>query len=144
MKYYVTGFMYSEDREKVVLIKKNQPLWQRGFLNGVGGKIEADETPQMAMAREFEEETGVKTTSNEWKLFSIIHRPTQYKVYFLFSITNKMFEAKTVEEEEVFICDVNNLPEKKIFNLNWLIPMSLDSQLTFNKAIEIEEIKKER
>ncbi len=46
MIYYVTGFMYSIDRKRVVLIEKINPEWQKGHLNGVGGKIEKDETPE--------------------------------------------------------------------------------------------------
>lgn len=55
---YVLGFMFNEDESKVLLIMKNRPAWQAGKLNGVGGKIEAGETPIQAMEREFAEETG--------------------------------------------------------------------------------------
>ncbi|PIE78988.1 MAG: hypothetical protein CSA15_05000, partial [Candidatus Delongbacteria bacterium] len=59
MNFYVNGFMYSEDEKKIVLIKKNTPEWQRGLFNGIGGSIEAGESPEEAIVREFEEETGV-------------------------------------------------------------------------------------
>jgi 8-oxo-dGTP diphosphatase len=42
---YVVGFLFNEGKTKVVLIKKNRPDWQKGYFNGVGGKIEGDETP---------------------------------------------------------------------------------------------------
>ncbi len=44
MKGYVLGFAFDEDYEWVALIKKNRPQWQAGKLNGVGGKIEPNET----------------------------------------------------------------------------------------------------
>ena len=58
--YYVVGFLFNPDMTEVVLIKKNRPDWQKGLLNGVGGKIESGEDPITAMIREFKEETGIK------------------------------------------------------------------------------------
>jgi 8-oxo-dGTP pyrophosphatase MutT (NUDIX family) len=54
---YVVGFLFSQDESKVLLVWKNRPAWQNGKLNGIGGKIEAGETPLQAMEREFKEET---------------------------------------------------------------------------------------
>jgi len=64
---YVCGFAFTEDGKQVLLISKNRPEWQRGRLNGVGGKIESfDKSPAYAMVREFEEETGLKTKPDQW------------------------------------------------------------------------------
>ena len=68
--YYVVGFLFNPDMTEVVLIKKNRPDWQKGLLNGVGGKIESGEDPITAMIREFKEETGVEIYN--WNLFWII------------------------------------------------------------------------
>jgi len=54
---YVLGFMFDRDYAEVALILKNRPAWQAGKWNGIGGKIEGDETPHAAMVREFTEET---------------------------------------------------------------------------------------
>jgi NTP pyrophosphohydrolases including oxidative damage repair enzymes len=62
---YCLGFAFHPVKG-VVLIRKNRPEWQAGKLNGVGGKIEAGESPEQAMAREFEEETGYHTVSSDW------------------------------------------------------------------------------
>lgn len=59
MQEYACGFLFSEDRSRVLLIRKRRPAWQAGKLNGVGGKIEPGETPLQAMRREFREEAGV-------------------------------------------------------------------------------------
>ncbi len=139
MTYYVTGFMYSTDKKRVVLIKKINPEWQRGHLNGVGGKIEQGETPEVAMSREFEEETGVGTTPEAWKAFAVINGGQEYKVYFLYTIDDNLTQAKTVEAEKVEIYVVDDLPRNVLHNLRWLIPMSLDSKLSFEHPIEIEE-----
>ncbi len=139
MTYYVTGFMYSTDKQRVVLIEKINPEWQRGRLNGVGGKIEKDETPEMAMSREFEEETGVVTASEAWKVFAVITGGHEYKVYFLYTIDDNLTQAKTVEAEKVGIYDVDDMPQNVLHNLKWLIPMSLDDKLSFRRPVEVEE-----
>ena len=54
---YVLGFVFSLDASRVLLIWKNRPEWQKGKLNGIGGKIEEGELPIDAMKREFSEET---------------------------------------------------------------------------------------
>lgn len=89
---YVLGFMFNEDESKVLLVHKNRPTWQAGKLNGIGGKIEAGETPLQAMEREFMEETGFisKWYTNEgtgeddgecvpqWKLVGTRGRPALF------------------------------------------------------------------
>ena len=110
MKYYVTGFMYSTDRANVALIEKKQPAWQKGLLNGIGGKIEAGENPQDAMALEFFEEAGVVTQAHQWKTFAILERPSQYKVYFLYTCNDDVYNVRSMEQEVVSIYQSNNLP----------------------------------
>ena len=68
---YVLGFALSGDGNAVLLIKKTKPSWQAGKLNGVGGKVEeSDWSIESAMAREFEEETGIQTDPGRWSLFA--------------------------------------------------------------------------
>jgi 8-oxo-dGTP diphosphatase len=61
---YVVGFAFNSFENAVVLIKKTHPEWQKGKLNGIGGHIEAGETPLEAMIREASEETGIETDFN--------------------------------------------------------------------------------
>jgi hypothetical protein len=51
MTKYVVGLAF-DDEGRVALIEKNRPAWQRGLLNGIGGKIEGDEMPVETMIRE--------------------------------------------------------------------------------------------
>ncbi len=73
---YVLGFAFTPSRKGVILIKKLRPNWQAGKLNGPGGKIEAGETPEQAMIREFKEETGIQTLLGQWNHFGQHVRPT--------------------------------------------------------------------
>jgi 8-oxo-dGTP pyrophosphatase MutT (NUDIX family) len=53
--HYCVGFVFNEDLTEVLLLEKSKKLYI-GKLNGVGGKIEASETPIEAMERELLEE----------------------------------------------------------------------------------------
>ena len=37
LKKWVVGFIFNSDMDHVLLINKNRPDWQIGFLNGIGG-----------------------------------------------------------------------------------------------------------
>ncbi len=45
-KHYVVTFLFTPDLQKVWLIEKQKPEWQKGCLNGIGGKIEDYEAPK--------------------------------------------------------------------------------------------------
>lgn len=63
---YVCGFAFSLNLRRVWLIVKNRPAWQKGRVNGIGGRVEGKETATQAMVREFKEETGVVTSEAQW------------------------------------------------------------------------------
>ncbi|PAS41260.1 hypothetical protein CGT68_05145 [Vibrio cholerae] len=135
---YVTGFMFSQDLLNVGLIKKLKPKWQSGLYNGIGGKIEHDESPYEAIAREFQEETGVQTNQDEWKLYVTLTRPDIYRVHFLYMISDKVHNIQTMEKEIVTLFPCDQLPKNIIPNLRWLIPLAIDNKLNINKPISIE------
>ena len=144
MKHYVTGFLFTKDSKYVVLIKKINPEWQRGLFNGVGGKIEENEKSCYAMAREFQEETGVVINPEKWICFARIHRSGFYDLDVYFARSNLAFDAKTIEKEEVYLLKVDELPNNIVPNLQWLIPLALDKQMDFSTPILMQEISTER
>ncbi len=73
---YVVGFLL--DPLHVVLVRKNRPQWQAGKLNGVGGKVEADELVLGAMRREFEEEAGLRI--DDWDHLATLRCENRYHV----------------------------------------------------------------
>ena len=128
MTEYVLGFCFmplgGKPNAEVVLIRKNKPDWQRGLLNGVGGKIEPGETPHDAMVREWKEETG--TSIGRWSPYLIMNfRETRVHVFKAFSLEH--IPVRTMTDEDVEIWEVSDLVthKRKIPNLNWLIPMAL-------------------
>lgn len=57
MKLYTCAFAFTPDARHILLLRKHEPIWQRGKLNGIGGKVEPGETILEATRREFCEET---------------------------------------------------------------------------------------
>ena len=121
---YVCGFLFSPDFKHVVLIRKNRPEFQIGKCNGVGGKIEENETPSQAMKREFFEEAGLMV--DDWKELAIISG-NDWEVYFHYAISDKYLSVETKTDEIIEIHYVFNIPNIEVIpNLKWLIPMALD------------------
>lgn len=125
---YVLGFCFMWGGSEVVLIRKNKPAWQKGLLNGVGGKIESNETPSQAMAREWVEETGAPSPA--WNHFVTMDFSGAVVHVFKCVLTG-FLEVKSTTDEAVFMFPVSAVPGSSIIipNLRWLIPMALyDSQ----------------
>jgi len=118
----VVGFAINNN--KVLLINKLKPEWQKGKLNGIGGKIEKNENPIDAMIREFEEEAGVSTETKDWiQICNIFSAEGLWVVYFFVTEKN-VYEAKSVEQEQVGWIDIDNLPDNVISPIQWLLPMA--------------------
>lgn len=120
---YVAGFCFSEDGEQVALIRKLNPEWQRGLLNGIGGKVEPGESPHDAMLREFEEETGARVEG--WRSFCTA--TTEEDRLYFFTVRGDLDALHSAEDEEVVTVAVDEIPTlNAIPNLRWLIPLALD------------------
>lgn len=139
MVSYVVGLMFSEDRLKVALIKKQRPSWQQGRLNGIGGKIEPNETADQCMRREFLEETGYNNP--HWEPVASMYVREDLDV--LASVTfyrsfGDLSLLKTTTDEKILICDVvsiNSLPI--IDNLKFIIPMCLNDHLIWPQILSV-------
>lgn len=121
---YVVGFLFNSDRTQVALVEKQKPEWQRGKLNGIGGKIEGDdESPTDAMTREFREETGA--TVLNWRWFCEL-KFRGGSIYF-FAAIGDLNALETKEAEQIVVRNVSEIRDlQAIPNLRWLIPLALD------------------
>ncbi len=120
---YVCGFMFYEC--DVALVTKAKPDWQRGKLNGVGGKVEEGETPLAAMAREFEEECMVLTCEKDWQHFLTLHTKGT-RIHFFRAEATKLHDIKSLPEEPVNWYHLDDVLHHQVIipNLGWLIPMA--------------------
>ena len=126
-KYYVCGFLFSEDYSRIVLIKKNKPDWQKNLLNGIGGKIELIDGGSLdAQIREFKEEAGVEIKS--WKQFLKLEGDSSVVTFF--HATGNVDLVRTAEDkgEEVFAYNTDyifNNFDQCVPNLNWILRLVL-------------------
>lgn len=81
-KAYVCGFVFSQDFKQVWLIRKNRPKWQAGRLNGIGGGVDAGESPLAAMVRECREECTVETEEKDWAVLEQFNHSNGVQVTF--------------------------------------------------------------
>ncbi len=131
MVKYVVGFMFNPTRTKVALIRKLRPDWQKGLLNGIGGKLNEDEHELQAMCREFEEETGYKTFWYDWwPVVTLKGLGDKWEVSVFKCLKDSLDLLKTTTDEGIEIIDVINIDNEAVLsNLPWLIRMCLDDNI---------------
>ena len=128
MDRYVVGFCIETRSNEVILIQKKKPDWQRGKLNGVGGKINPNESDYLAMVREYHEETGV--VEPDWDHFLTVNFGGQAEVVF-FVARCDISMANTVTDEKIIRAHVedvlvNQVPGHQLIpNIPWLLAMAL-------------------
>ena len=124
MKRYTVGFLFTPDLSRVLLIHKIAPEWQKGKLNGLGGKMEPDESPKACFVREIEEESGIKLASKSVKKMGLL-KGSAWRVYVFTAIfEGEVFEPKTFEKEKLEWFETKNLPSNCLPNLYWQIPFA--------------------
>jgi 8-oxo-dGTP diphosphatase len=123
---YVLGFLFNNTMDRVVLINKQKPDWQKDHLNGIGGKIEDDESTIDAMTREFNEETGL--CIDEWELFAFMEGK-EWRVDCFYHRLPDNFEpvVKRLTDEVPLWLDVLEIEDyRHISNIPWLVRVCVD------------------
>lgn len=134
-KEYVLGYICEVDQDddltgRFLLIRKDRTSegleWQKGKLNGVGGKVLPDEHPLESMIRECKEETGLDI-QNWWNVGRMIG--TGWKVSIYCTTHHNLEEAKSSSEGPLVIADdqtirrdmmVPNVPMHLIASLDYI------------------------
>lgn len=125
MRFYVAGFMFNATLTKVALIRKNSPEWQKGLLNGIGGKLEpSDRSNIQAMQREFQEETGF--FQMDWTYYARLHEGGRFSVGF-YCCVGDLTKLKSTTDEKVEIIPVSKIKNHQtIENIPWLVELAID------------------
>ena len=122
---YVLALLFTPDRRRVVLMRKTRPAWQAGRVNALGGKLAAGESAAAAAEREVREEAGVVVPAAAWEEF-VVWDDSVYRMHAVRAVHEAAERARTAEDQEVFLADVDRLPPELIDNLRWLVPLALD------------------
>ncbi len=127
MNKYVVGFAFSEKADAVLLVKKLRPEWQKGHLNGVGGKIEEGETPAEAMNRECFEETGLSLPWRHKGVMTGMNNDGQkFECHIFYAYDQSIFFYEQKEDEPLSIYDPSLVSEyPTINNLQYLVPLGM-------------------
>jgi len=153
VKNYVLGFMFDSYYRRVLLIAKNHPEWQKGRLNGIGGKIEDNESPMHAMEREFREETkGIFDSPDRihaWQLFGRLTSGAsghEEEVWLFHAKISHPFDGREscieTNGEITHIVDMEQLPYliNVVSSVHYLVQMACNSIRSLDKT-ELFEIK---
>lgn len=127
MKKFTVGFVFTPGFEKVLLVHKEKPDWQKGLMNGLGGKYEPGESAEDCVSREVEEEAGLAIPPQLWRYVGKIEAET-WCVDVLCAIWDEdPAEARKCDYEEVEWVSVDELPSNVISNIPWLISICQDA-----------------
>ena len=124
----VVGFLKSGG--DILLVQKIKPSWQKGFYNGVGGKIEEGETPIEAMHREWKEET-IDGRPQKWEEFATLNFDGVYIHFFVAQDDTFWFgwwqNQNDIGEKFCWFPE-ESIPTSPavVKNLQWLVPLSAD------------------
>lgn len=119
---YVVGLAFNSMADHVLLIKKLRPEWQKGLLNGIGGKIEKGEAPLEAMHRESAEEAGlILDWIHKGRMFG-----TEFDCHIFYAYSDDIFKYKQLEMEVLGVFGTENHEFLlMVDNLHFLIPFGM-------------------
>ncbi|MEP7087801.1 MAG: NUDIX domain-containing protein [Gemmatimonadota bacterium] len=130
---YVLALLFTADKKRVVLMQRTRPSWQAGRVNALGGAIVVGESAVEAARREVREEAGVNVA--EWAEV-LVWEDAEYRMHVMRAVSELAGEARTQEDQVVFLADASALPLNVIDNLRWLVPLALDADVSFPIAVQ--------
>lgn len=124
MKRYTLGFIFDTTLQKVLLVHKLTPDWQKGYLNGIGGKLEPGESSIDCMVREVQEESSLTISARDWTYIGDMHAEKWVVDMYTTIYKGSLMDARKNDKEEVEWIETSTLPANSISNLCWLIPFA--------------------
>jgi len=149
MNIFVLGFLFSPSLEKVVLLRKNRPPWEKGYLNGISGHVEQDESPLHALNRESSKQIDY---NGRWTYFGRIENKILGGIidcfYSVFPDEDVKVQSKTDEEAMIVITESIiefGLEGRKPMGISILenIPLLIAAAMTKIKHNRLEKKEKE-
>ncbi len=126
--------------EKLLFIKKARPAWQAGRWNMPGGKVEPGETPEKAIRREVQEETGLDPSmfshpeyagcvrgSDGHKVDFFHYSPDNFYPYERMDVYDRLRAAQNPDETEPIYwgdwAEMRERPQEMVDSLYLIIPL---------------------
>ncbi|WP_418187290.1 NUDIX domain-containing protein [Aliarcobacter lanthieri] len=102
------------DGKKILLLRKNNPDWQRGLYNGIGGKVDIDSTPIDTIIKISKEEIGLDILN--WNELETIILANGVELTYLLSLVDEeqIKKAKSLTDERLEIFNIDKLPRNII------------------------------
>lgn len=132
-------------KDNKILLSKKKRGFGMGILNGVGGKLEPNETPEQAMVREAKEEIGITLNNvepvGEITFNEVVKGEREIVIMYLFLAHD--FQGEIVESDEVGESkwySVDDIPYNKMFkdDVHWL-PLVLSGKHVKGKFLYDDE-----
>lgn len=132
MKESVLGFIFNDTLNKVLLILKKRPIYQAGFMNGIGGKVEEGETQLEALKREVFEECNLEIEQTRWNKIGDFGGTDHWNVGVFFSVLSdeELSRAYTKTDENIIFLSVREVGEVEhnmFYNTRGFIFLILES-----------------
>ncbi|RTL01042.1 MAG: NUDIX domain-containing protein [Proteobacteria bacterium] len=141
MQKYVLAFLFNTKLNQVLLLKKNRgPEHLIGKWTGLGGKVEAGETPLSAIKREVKEESGLQIEFNHSDHFATLFKNGIFEMHIYTKSISNLDEFQELEDEELGIAFVEFVDYSLLTkNGPWIINMALCKLRGCNDFLIIEE-----
>lgn len=134
---YACGFLFDTRRKYTVLTLRTKPP-VADLYNGIGGKLESEESTHECVVREFREETGIEIL--EWEEFLYL-TGKDWTVQFFRAFSDRIWDIRTQkDEDEVILASLRDISGiNTVPNLRWIIPMALDDEIRMSITAEKEK-----
>ena len=107
---YIMGLIF-DTTDRILLIKKKRPTHQVGKWNGLGGKVEDNESITAAMSREVKEEANLDIPETSWTLMYSGSQPSGSLFVFITYISPELMDsAKQMTDEIISVFSISELP----------------------------------
>jgi 8-oxo-dGTP diphosphatase len=116
MKFATLCYIRDKNSDKTLMmhrVKKENDMHE-GKWNGLGGKLEAGESPEECVIREVKEESGLVINNPIFKGFITFPAFDNYDDWYVFVFTADEFSGKLIDPDEGFL---EWIPNNKILDL---------------------------
>ncbi len=140
MKKFVVIFLFTKDYKKVLMVKRNKPPYKNCW-NGIGGKIEENETEIQATIRECYEETGIQLNNPKLLVTCIYPETNKMNKGTNLSVLYDFIEEVPVKSNYEGMYEWKDIKFALDFNNKNLAGLANISQFV-KEIFDIEDIKK--